>query len=277
MTPAPPPSFALTVVSGHGAAEPLAGAYTNPADTVLANSISVPAPAGGTQFVCIGWSLAGHEPAGGAGTNFEMTVTNDATLTWLWNTNYWLDTEAGAGGSVDVGDSWQAAGSTAHIAATADPYFHFTNWTGSASGVDNPLELLMGAPQFVQASFAANLAAGNVPEWWLAQNGWSNDFDAAALGDPDEDGYFTWQECIADTDPKGSNSHPLVAFVATGGAEPVIAWPASTGRVYQIHRCDDLVDGVWITQQLFLGSGVWIDTNPPPATNRYYRIAPQLP
>lgn len=275
--PAPPPSFALTVVTDHGVADPPAGTHETISGAVVTHAISVPGPAGGTQYVCTGWSLAGHEPAGGAGTHFTMTVTNAATLTWLWSTNYWLDTEAGAGGSVTVGDSWQAAGLATQVAAIADPYFHFAHWSGTAAGTQNPLDLLLDAPQTVQAHFAANLAAGNTPEWWLAQNGWSTDFDAAALGDPDEDGYPTWQECIADTDPRGSNSQPRVDIVFTAGAEPVIAWSSSTGRVYQIHRCDDLEGGVWITQQLALGTGIWTDTNPPPATNRYYRIAPQMP
>ena len=57
----------------------------------------------------------------------------------------------------------------------------------------------------------------------------------------------------------------------------LVAWPASTGRTYQIHFAEDLVAGPWLTQQLSLGAGEWTDTNPPPTTSRYYRIAPQLP
>ncbi len=125
--------------------------------------------------------------------------------------------------------------------------------------------------------FGEKLAAMGTPEWWLADHGFTSDFDAAATNDDEPDGFFTWQEYIADTDPKDSNSYPRVDLVVTEGSDPVVTWPASAGRVYQIHRCDDLVIGQWDTQQLSLGAGQWTDTNPPPTTNRYYRIAPQLP
>jgi uncharacterized protein (TIGR03790 family) len=190
---------------------------------------------------------------------------------------FWLEISTDGPGVAIPPSSWQPAGTTVVLTATADPYYSFAGWSGDAAGTNNPFELWMDSPKSVQANFAPHLAAHNTPEWWLAQNGWTNDFDAAALADAEPDGYFTWQEYIADTDPKNSNSFPRVAFIAADGTEPHITWPASTGRLYQIHRADDLRDGPWITQELFLGTGAWIDTNPPPATNRYYRIAPQLP
>ena len=270
--------YSFSVATAHGDAEPLPGAYTNVHGTVFTNSVAPPAPAGGTQYVCLGWILAGHDPADGATTNFEMTVTNDAALTWLWATNYWLDTEAGAHGSVNVADAWQPAGVSTQITATADDYYHFTNWTGSVAETNNPLELLLDAPKAIQANFAETLAASNVPHWWLAQYGWTNDFDAAATNDAEPDGYFTWQEFVADTDPTNAAAYPQMSTIETWQTNPpILTWPASTGRLYEIHWCDDLVVGEWTPLPLGLGSNVWTDTNPPPATGRYYRIAPQLP
>ncbi len=95
--------------------------------------------------------------------------------------------------------------------------------------------------------------------------------------DPDEDGYSNAQEHIADTNPDGSNSYPRVSLVVTDGSNPVVTWAASTARLYQIHRADDLVISNWILHELPLGSDAWTDTNPPPPTNRYYRISPRLP
>ena len=207
-----------------------------------------------------------------------MTLTNHATLSWLWTTNYWLATAAGPHGTVDVAAAWQPAGVTTQITATADLYYHFTNWTGSASGTTNPLALLMDAPKTVQANFTENLAASNTPEWWLALHGWTNDFDAAATGDAEPDGFFTWQEFIADTDPTNSASFPRLDLITTFGTNfPILDWTASSSRLYQVHRCDDLVDAVWITQEVGLGTATWTDTNPPPPTNRYYRLAPRRP
>lgn len=269
---------ALSVATEHGVATPPVGIYSNWPGAVLTNSVSAPAPANGTQYVCLGWTLAGNEPLSGSATNFGMTVTNDAALLWLWTTNYWLDTEAGDHGSVDVADAWQPAGISTQITALPDAYYHFTNWTGSVAETNNPLDLPMDAPKAVQANFAENLAASNVPHWWLAQYGWTNDFDAAATNDAEPDGYFTWQEHVADTDPTNAASYPQMTFIETWQTNaPVLTWPASTGRLYEIHWCDDIVVGQWDVLPLGLGSNLWTDTNPPPATNRYYRISPQIP
>ena len=271
-------SRVLTVSSAHGAGAPPAGIHWFSPGAGLTNSVAVPAPVGGTQLFCTGWTMAGNQPLSGTGTNFAMTLTNHAELTWLWTTNYWLDTEAGAHGAVNVADAWQPADAATQIAAAADAYWHFVDWTGSVADTNNPLALWMDAPKAVQANFAANLAASNVPEWWLADHGWTNAFDAAATNDAEPDGYFTWQEYVADTDPTNSDSHPRMAFVATWRTnEPILTWPASTARLYQIHWCDDIIVGQWDMQQLGLGANTWTDTNPPPPTNRYYRIAPQIP
>ena len=268
----------LSVQTAHGEAIPPAGLHTNGFGAVLTNSVSVPAAAGGTQFVCTGWSLADHDPGSGSGTNFTMTVTNDAALTWLWTTNYWLDTAAGPDGSVNVADSWQPAGLSTPITAVPSNHYAFTNWTGDASGTNNPLDLWMDSPKTVQANFAALLATNGTPQWWLARHGWTNDFDAAATNDAEPDGYPTWQEFVADTDPTNDASHPRMAYLETQPTNgPVLTWPASTGRLYEIQFCDDLIVGEWSGEPLGLGADTWTDTNAPPGTNRYYRVSPSLP
>ena len=270
--------FELAVATAYGDAVPPAGSHLYPPGAVLTNSVAAPAPAGGTQLVCVGWTLAGNEPLGGGDTNFVMTLTNDAALAWLWTTNFWLDTEAGEHGAVDVSDAWQPAGVSTQITALPDPYYGFTAWSGDDVSTNNPLALLMDAPKAVAANFAALLATNDVPQWWLAQFGWTNDFDAAALDDAEPDGFPTWQEYVGDTDPTDDGSYPRMAFVATWQTNaPVLTWPFSTGRLYSIQWCEDLVVGEWSGQPLGLGVGEWTDTNPPPATGRWYRIAPQVP
>ncbi len=270
--------YTLSIASPHGVPDPPVGIHTHLLGTVLTNSIAVPEAANGTQLVCLGWTLLGHAPTSGPSTSFEMTLTNHATLAWRWTTNYWLETSSGPHGSVLPESSWQPAGLPAILTATPDAYHHFAHWTNSASGTNNPFALLMDLPKSAHALFAENLAAHQTPEWWLAAHGWTHDFDDAALRDDEPDGFPSWQEYVADTDPADSNSRPRVASILADGAHPpVITWPASTGRVYQIHRADDLPDGPWITQQLFLGAAEWTDTNPPPATRRFYRVAPLRP
>ena len=138
----------------------------------------------------------------------------------------------------------------------------------------------MNAPHTLHATFAPNLAANQTPEWWLAAHGWTNNFDAAALADPDTDGYPTWQEYIADTDPNDPQSHPRLTHIdllTDPDTRPILLWPASTARTYTIEYTDDLLTGTWTTQHLNLGASQWTDTNPPPLTNRTYRLSPRLP
>ena len=74
----------LQIISPYGTGTPAVGVYTNLAGTVLSLSMTPTGSSGPTQYVCTGWSMTGQEPASGAGTSFEMTVADDAVLTWNW-------------------------------------------------------------------------------------------------------------------------------------------------------------------------------------------------
>jgi uncharacterized protein (TIGR03790 family) len=264
--------FTLNIESEHGTPAPPVGIHTNWQNAVLTNSVNPPVEAGGTQLVSAGWSMTGNEPLSGSATNMVMSQTNDATLTWLWSTNFWLDTAAGPNGSVNVGDSWHPAGSSTQITATADLYYHFVEWTGDVSSTNNPLELLMDSPKSIQADFAAALATNSVPHWWLASHGWTNDFDDAALDDPDEDGYLTWQEYIADTDPTNSASF-FPPLEATGSATNLAFGidPTSTGRFYHVDVTAPLDDPDWTSVTNAPGTGgAWVPELAPPGTGFYF-------
>ncbi len=262
----------LTIQSAHGDPFPPAGLHTNWRDTVLTNAVPVPLPEGGTQLVCAGWAMTGHDPATGSSTNFTMTVTNDAVLTWLWTTNFWLEPAAGPNGSVNAPPSWQPGGGVTQVTAIADLYYHFTEWTGDVASTDNPLELLMDAPKAIEANFAATLATNQTPHWWLAQFGWTNDFDAAALDDPDEDGFPTWREYITDTDPTDGDNY-LRPMTATGTTNSLVLSldPTSTGRLYFIDLTEDLAAPDWSNVTNSLGpGGPWSPETPAPETGIYF-------
>jgi len=272
--------YRLTVASEHGTPTPAVGIHTNLGGAILTNSITIPTPDGGTQLVSTGWAMTGHNPTSGSTTNFEMTVTNNASLTWLWTTNYWLETTTSLHGSVNIGDDWQPGGVTTQITATANLYYHFTQWTGEASGNDNPLSLLMDGPKSIQANFTENLAANDTPEWWLAQHGWTNNFDAAATNDVDEDDYSTWQEYIADTDPTNANSF-FPPLEVTGSATNLLFEidPTSTGRHYYVDVGTPITNAGWSNISNTPGSGsAWGPEFTPPGPGIFfYRSRVTLP
>ena len=132
----------------------------------------------------------------------------------------------------------------------------------------------MDAPQSIQAEFTATLATNQTPHWWLAQFGWTNDFDAAALDDPDEDGFATWQEYITDTDPTDGEDY-LQPMMATGTTSSLAFHldPTSTGRLYFIDVTEDLVAPDWSNVTNAPGTGgPWNPVIPSPDSQfHFYR------
>lgn len=273
-------SHVLNVSSAYGVGSPSTGFHFHPPGTVLTNSVTPPAPANGTQLVCTGWTLVGHEPLSGSTTHFSMTLTNHASLTWLWTTHYWLETTAGPNGSVNVTSSWQPGGISTQITALPDAYYAFTNWSGGVSSTNNPLDLLMDGPASIQANFTALLATNATPQWWLAQHGWTNDFDAAATNDADSDGFFTWQEYVTDTDPTNAASY-LFPLCATGSVESLVIGfdPTSTQRHYWIDSTEAIAPPDWDNVTNAPGTGsAWRANITPPATGlHFYRGRVTLP
>ena len=149
--------YTLTVSSDYGLPTPAAGdnQFTW-GDLVTCRLGGSPVTAGTTQYICTGWTGTGSVPATGNSTNFSITFTNNSTLLWNWGINYWLDTTAGANGSVDVADGWYRAGTNVTIKALPSSGYWFTGWTGDVPDADklkNPLTLTMAGPRAITAAF----------------------------------------------------------------------------------------------------------------------------
>ncbi|MFC1461528.1 C1 family peptidase [Verrucomicrobiota bacterium] len=79
----------LTVTSEHGGADPATGVHT------IAHGVQTtcritnsPVDSGSTQYACVGWTGTGSVPTSGTDTNTgAFSMTNDSTITWLWETN----------------------------------------------------------------------------------------------------------------------------------------------------------------------------------------------
>lgn len=254
----------LTVWSDHGSADPALGTRIYGEGTVLTNTVTTPDTQGTTQYVCAGWSMVGGEPVSGSGSACVQTLTNDAALTWLWATNYWLATSAGTNGSVSAASGWQALGTTTQITATAVLYHHFAGWSGDAGGSANPLDLLMDRPKAVAASFAADMTASHpTPLWWLAQYGVTSNFEQAAESDVDGDGHFAWQEYVAGTVPTNGAS-VFLAWIAVDTGDRQISWSPDLGaaRVYAVEGKTNLA------------AETWGATN---AASRFFRVKVSMP
>jgi hypothetical protein len=218
---------ALVVSTPVGAGWP--GSVTTCYETIVAQWVTnSPIQSGGTQDVCVGASVEGNDFTQMSPTNVILTLTNDATLTWQWETQYWLSTATNGNGIVTAADGWCAADSNMTLTATAAACWHFAGWGGDTQDcdvADNVITATMSQARTIVASFAENLAPLGTPELWLFQHGLTNDLPyEEETKDTDEDGMFAWQEYVADTDPTNGMSVLSITGVTRDGNSTRVDW-----------------------------------------------------
>ncbi|MEI6970209.1 MAG: S8 family serine peptidase [bacterium] len=259
------PQKTMTVVSAPGVAYP--GTMTTNWNTTLTQRITnSPVPGGVlTQYICSGWTMTGNAPAAGSGTNVTIILTNNATLTWLWSTNYWLDTGTNGNGAVDVADSWKGAGSNVTVLASPGLHSHFAGWTGDTQGDTNNVQMtvVMAGTRRVTAGFDANLAPLGTPEWWLWAHRLTNaTFATEELLDGDGDGMPAWQEFVADTDPTNRESTLSVTAVRLADGQMWIEWRGGRGVTQYIQSRADVSATGQVWSSIYTNA-----TLPTPVTN----------
>jgi alpha-tubulin suppressor-like RCC1 family protein len=163
----------------------------------------------------------------------------------------------GYGGSISPADAVIVApGSTNAFTMTASNWYHLASVVVDGGNVGTPGAYTLPnvqADHTIVANYSADLAASNTPKWWLyqANTNWSTNFDAAALGDQDGDGLFTWQEYILGTDPLNSASRFSLSASLSNGVEvvsfPTIATSAQYGlqRYYAVQAATNLAAPLW--------------------------------
>ena len=187
----PPPDVVLSVESAHGAPTPSIGMHTNAYASVISCSVENVTESL-TQYNCTGWTLTGNEPASGTTNTFELTLTNNATLTWNWSTNYWLDISTSGSGSVGLSDGFYAKGSEQILTATPEPGWLFMGWSGDASGTNDEAFVMMTEPQAVTATFSDDADGDgltNTEEASAGSDPWKADTDGDGFDDKTEVDY----------------------------------------------------------------------------------------
>jgi hypothetical protein len=235
----------LTVVSDWG------GSYPGTVTTNQGASLSIyvtnsPVMNGTTRYVADGGSVVSNAYNLESATNITLTLTNDATLTWDWRTQYVLHASAGLNGWVDQAEQWVDSGSSGTVTAGASNYYHFGGWSGDTNGCTTNADQItvpMAAPRQVVASFSANMATNNTPHWWLVQyNLETNDTDA--LHD-DGDDMPAWQEYLAGTDPTNADSVLAVTNITVSGAGVRVDWKGGSEVTQYLETRASLATGEW--------------------------------
>jgi hypothetical protein len=115
---------------------------------------------GRTQYVAKGWTLAGGADtnglvAGATGTNVTLVLTNAATLTWLWATNYQLTIVSSNGTVTGGSNGFYTAGTNLMLLATPATNYVLARWTldGVNIGTNMPLNVTIDGAHTVEAVY----------------------------------------------------------------------------------------------------------------------------
>ncbi len=208
-------------------------------------------------------------------THTIPALTNDVTLTVTWQPQYYIDATSSTYGVV-TGADWYDENGTVTLHAVADPYYQLDHWSGDtalATTNGDTLTFPADEPRSLSATFAPQRTTRGTPLYWLAQHDITNDFETADAADPDADGYPTWQEYIADTDPTNAASHfpPLTAHLDENTATLTLN-PTSTNRTYAIDHTPTLTPATWQPLTNAPGTGTnWTTPLPPTNPATFYR------
>ncbi len=123
----------LTIVSAQPTVTPSVGTSSIEEGTPVVAS-AADRVVGATRYKCTGWTLGGAQSLAGNGNTASFTMGGDATLTWKWATEYYLDTLATGRGIISVNSGYQAEGATVTILAQPDGGASFLRWSGDIAG-----------------------------------------------------------------------------------------------------------------------------------------------
>ncbi len=223
-----------------------------------------PPIATGTWFVCANYLSAvsiwfTNVIFVGTGYLDDYKVEGDAEPLLSITSTIWSDGKPGdtRGGWVLPTIAWVQSGGSTNFTIGANTYWSYTNLVVNGTPqmpTNNLVFENVTSNQAFDAYFGADRTTNGVPHWWLAQqnSNWTNDFEAAANGDPDGDGMTTRDEYLASTDPDDANSvFRILEFVMPDGTNYTLRWltaaidPDLTNMPFFVQRTGDLTNPVW--------------------------------
>ena len=174
----------------------------------------------------------------------------------------------GAGGS-QIGN-WAVAWQTSHV--------QNVDWYSCGSAHSEPLNANMKAyaAWALWCRLAVDMDRDDLADEWEEEHGGTQQF-GSGTNDWDDDGLTDWEEYVQDSSPTNSNPRFGIAGLASTNAASV-EFLSSTGRVYSLRSCEDLVAGEWhsVTSRPGTGGAMSLTDANPGAGSRAYGVAVSL-
>ena len=203
--------------------------------------------ADGMQIVCKGWTGTGSFPAEGDGNSVTVTITNDSTIVWHYETNCFFEVVTDGPGTIrdaetdeEVKTGWVPLGTSAVVTAVPDEGAHFVMWEadGVVTNVGTSVVCFFEAPARVKAVFGKPCALQ--PSIDTSALGDLDEDDVIALGGRVEGGMaaaYLWRAVQMRED----GSYGVATDIANS-RESTVQLAAGTWRV-EFYACDP--DGTW--------------------------------
>jgi peptidoglycan/xylan/chitin deacetylase (PgdA/CDA1 family)/cell division septation protein DedD len=151
--------YDLTVISTPDSTPPN-GSYWYDDGSSITAYVTTPASGGtGIRYQSQGWSGTGSVPATGGVSTVTFTIHEPSTITWNWQTQYYLTVTSpngtvGGGGWKNDGDSAVAIVSPTTVPGSTGTQYVFTAWSGDASGTSSSSDpIVMDSPKTAIANW----------------------------------------------------------------------------------------------------------------------------
>lgn len=188
--------YVVTYISPYGDIFPSAASYTTSWRGGAYSSVS-PSPLfeqdGTILRNCTGFVGEGISPSFGSDNSASFIVTSvNATLTWQWESSFWVTWSVSGQGSIQASrpasGAWYYEGQSYLLKAIPEEGWLFTGWDGGASGgrETSSLDFTATAPADVVAVFsddADNDGLKNTDESTIGTDPWLADTDGDNFGD----------------------------------------------------------------------------------------------
>jgi len=245
------------------------------ADQIATNTVNLSATA--SSGLTVGFAVGSGPASIASGTTLTFTGAGSVSIVASqagdasWNpapnmTNTFIVTKAAATVTLsDLSQMYDGSAKSATVATTPGGLSVTTTYDGSGSAPSavGDYEVISLVSEALYSGGVTDtfsiVSVTNVFEDWVTDEGEDPaDPDYAPDADVDGDGADTWDEFLADTDPSLSNSCLILTgayTIATGGGTGgiVLAFPASTGRYYQLEYCTGLTNHLVGTNNLGWG------------------------